>query len=171
MSSDFAFRKNTTDIVYINSTSLNTGFGGNTAPSAKLHPAAGSAAANTAPLKFEAGTNLTSPENGAVEYDANNYFVTANDTRYTLAKTLTATAALDFANTSAQTSTDLTITVTGAVSGDAVSLGVPNAAVLTNSSFSAWVSATNTVTIRFNNHSSSAKNPASGTFRVSVLKY
>ncbi|HRO71822.1 MAG TPA: hypothetical protein PK951_15635, partial [Chitinophagaceae bacterium] len=120
---------------------------------------------------FEAGTNLTSPENGAVEYDANNYFVTANDTRYTLAKTLTATASLDFANTTAQTSSDLTITVTGAVSGDAVSLGVPNAAVLTNSSFSAWVSATNTVTIRFNNHSSSAKNPASGIFRVSVLKY
>ncbi len=171
MSSDFVFRKNTTDIVYINSSSLNTGFGGNTAPEAKLHPAAGTATANTAPLKFTAGTNLSSPENGAVEYDANNYFVTANDTRYILAKTLTATATLDFASTAAQVSTDLTITVTGASTGDAVSLGVPNAAILTNSSFSAWVSASNTVTVRFNNHSSSAKNPASGTFRATIIKY
>jgi len=61
--------------------------------------------------------------------------------------------------------------VTGAADGDAVSLGVPNAAVNANSSFTAWVSAANTVTVRFNNYSSSSIDPASGTFRVSVIKY
>lgn len=144
--------------------------GGATAPTAKLHFAAGTAAANTAPLKFTAGTNLTTPEAGAVEFDGTNYYVTTGSTRHTLPKTLTGSATLDFGSTAAQSSTDLTITVTGAADGDVVSIGVPNASTLTNSSFSAWVSATNTVTIRFNNYSSGSQDPAGGTFKVSVIK-
>ena len=38
-------------------------------PTAELHIAAGAAAASSAPLKFTSGTNLTTPEAGAVEYD------------------------------------------------------------------------------------------------------
>jgi hypothetical protein len=144
---------------------------GVTAPTAKLQLAAGTTTANTAPLKFTSGTNLTTPESGAVEFDGTNYYVTSSTTRYTLAKTLTAAAALNFTSTSAQSSSDLTITVTGAADGDAVSLGVPNASINNNSSYSAWVSASNTVTVRFNNHSSGSIDPASGTFRVSVIKY
>ena len=144
---------------------------GVTAPTAKLQLAAGTATASTAPIKLTSGTNLTTPENGAVEYDGTNYFVTSSSTRYTLAKTLTATSSLNFSSTSAQSSADLTITVTGAADGDPVNLGVPNAAMNNNSTFSAWVSAANTVTIRFNNYSSGIIDPASGTFRVSVAKY
>lgn len=140
-------------------------------PSAFLHLQAGTATANTAPIKLTAGTNLTTPETGAIEFDGTNYYATSGSTRYTLAKTLTATATLDFANTSAQTSSDLTITVNGVADGDPVSLGVPNAARNANSSFEAWVSAANTVTVRFNNYSSGSINPASGSFRVSVTKY
>lgn len=88
-----------------------------------------------------------------------------------LSKVLTATATLDFPNTAAQTSSDLTITLTGAVDGDAVILGVPNAASNANSDYSAWVSAADTVTVRFNNYSAGAINPGSGTFRVTVLKH
>jgi hypothetical protein len=80
------------------------------------------------------------------------------------------TASLNFPSTSAQNSSDLTITVTGAAVGDAVTLGAANAAVLSNSSYSAWVSATNTVTVRFNNYSSGALDPAAGTFKVIVMK-
>lgn len=138
---------------------------------AKIQIGAGQIAAGTAPLKFTAGNNMTTPENGAVEYNGTNYFVTSNSTRYTLAKTLTTTAALNFGSTSAGNSADLTITVTGAADGDAVSLGVPNAAVNANSNFTAWVSAADTVTVRFNNYSSGAIDPASATFRISVLKY
>lgn len=142
-----------------------------TAPTAKAHLAAGAASAGTAPLKFTSGTNMTTPENGAVEYDGANYFATSGGARYTLAKTLTATSSLNFGSTAAQSSADLTITVTGAADGDVVSLGVPNAAVNANSNYTAWVSASNTVTVRFNNYSSGSIDPANATFRVSVTKY
>ena len=148
---------------YIGSTS--------TTPTAILHLKAGTASANTPPLKFTSGTNLTTPENGSVEYDGTDYFATANSTRYTIDKTLRASATLDFASTAASTSTDLTITVTGAALNDIVSFGVPNGSVNANSCFTAWVSATNTVTIRFNNYQTvGAIDPASGTFKVSVIK-
>ena len=144
---------------------------GTSSATALLHLGAGASNANSAPLKFTTGSNLTTPENGAVEYDGTNYFVTSGNTRYTLAKTLTATATLDFSSTAAQSGSNLSITVAGVSDGDAVSLGIPNAAVNDNSSFSAWVSGTNTVTVRFNNYSSAAIDPASGTFRVTVNKY
>lgn len=79
-------------------------------------------------------------------------------------------AALNFGNTLAQTSSDLTITVTGAAAGDAVILGTPNGSVNANSNFTAWVSAANTVTVRFNNYSSGAIDPASGTFTAIVVQ-
>jgi hypothetical protein len=88
-----------------------------------------------------------------------------------MAKTLTATASLNFPNTLAQQSSNLTITVTGAVVGDAVYIGVDNASILANSSYDSWVSAANTVTIRFNNYSAAAQDPAAGTFRAVVVKY
>ncbi|MBC7629475.1 hypothetical protein, partial [Ferruginibacter sp.] len=132
----------------------------------------GTTSASSAPLKFTAGVNLTTPENGAVEYDGTNYFATnATATRFTIIKSLTSTATLQFPNTSAGTSSTLTVTVTGAVDGDPVSLGVPNASNNSNSNFTAYVSAANTVTVKFNNYSTVAVDPASGTFRVSVMRY
>lgn len=132
---------------------------------------AGAAGANNAPLKFTTGNNLATPEDGAVEYDGVNYFVTSGTTRHTLAKTLTATATLNFPSTVTQTDADLTITLAGASIGDAVVLGTPNGAVSAGSAYSAWVSAANTVTIRLSVYGTSAADPASGVFRVSVLKY
>lgn len=54
---------------------------------------------------------------------------------------------------------DQTITVTGAQDGDAVSVSPPNAAAEAGLSWSAWVSAANTVSIRLQNNSAS---PLSG---------
>jgi hypothetical protein len=53
---------------------------GNTAvtPTAKIHVAAGSATASTAPLKFTSGTNLTAVEAGVVEYDGTIMTATPN---------------------------------------------------------------------------------------------
>jgi hypothetical protein len=84
---------------------------------------------------------------------------------------LTATAVLDFPSTSGSSSSDLTIAVTGAVVGDVCSLGVPVSAVSADTSFSVFVSATDVVTVRFNNYSSGAENPASATFRVVIDKF
>lgn len=71
------------------------GFGGNTnvgkngSATARLHIDAGTATASTAPLKFNAGTNLTTPEAGAVEWDGTNLYITqtTGPTRKTLAYT------------------------------------------------------------------------------------
>lgn len=83
----------------------------------------------------------------------------------------TETVTLNFPSTAAGASSDLTITVTGAVDGNPVSLGVPNASTLSNGIFTAWVSAADTVKVRFTNNSSGALDPASGAFRATVLKY
>jgi len=50
--------------------------GANTAATAKLHIAAGTATAATAPLKFTSGTNMTTAEAGAMEYNGTNLFFT-----------------------------------------------------------------------------------------------
>ena len=57
---------------------------GTTTPTAVLHLKAGTATANTAPFKFTSGTNLTTPEAGAVEFDGNSLFFTTGSTRSTI---------------------------------------------------------------------------------------
>jgi hypothetical protein len=55
-------------------------------PTALLHLNAGTATANTAPLKFTSGTNLTTPEAGAIEFNGTNFFgTTSTPTRKTFA--------------------------------------------------------------------------------------
>lgn len=145
---------------------------GAAAPTATVYISGGAAAPNSAPLKLGSGTVLTTPEAGAVEFDATNWFVTSSTTRYTLPKTLTATAVLDFGSTAAGAIADLTVAMPGAVSGDIVMLGVPTGSVPDHGTFFAWVSAANVVTVRFaNNDLTVAKDPASGTFRVAIIKY
>lgn len=83
---------------------------------------------------------------------------------------LSASAVLDFGLTAGGATTDLTVTVTGAALGKVVNLGVPNASTATNSSYSAWVSAADTVTVRFLVTGITGKDPVSGTFTVQVSK-
>jgi hypothetical protein len=155
------------------STFNSTGVGiGTTSPTARLHLAAGTATANTAPIKLTSGINLTTPEAGAVEFDGANYFVTSSTTRFTLAKTLTNTATLNYSSIAAGGNETLTITVTGAAVGDAVTVGIPNGSKTAGLIFGTpWVSSTNTVSIEAYNSTGSPIDPASGTFRVSVIKY
>jgi len=83
---------------------------------------------------------------------------------------LSATGTLAFANQAAIGCNDLTITVTGAALGDTVSIGVPNGSIINGTAmFSGWVSATNTVTVRYCNLVSGQ--PASGTFRATVTQF
>lgn len=163
----------TTALVTMTMKAGKVGVGPNiTTPTAWLHLDPSTTVANTASLKLGEGSRQTTPEDGTINYVANNIEFTETSTVYTLAKTLTATATLDFGSTVAGTSTDLTITVTGAVDGDAISVGVPNGSTLANGVFTGWVSAANTVTIRFSNNSlAAALDPASGSFRVSVIRY
>lgn len=147
------------------------GINGVTTPTAYFHLPAGLASANGAPFKYTTGTLNTTPETGAKEFDGSNEYLSVSTTRYTLAKTLTNTASLNFDLTSVNYE-DLTITVTGAADGDAVSIAVPNASATANVVFTAWTSGANTVTIRASRIDvASGADPASGTFRASVIKY
>jgi hypothetical protein len=86
----------------------------------------------------------------------------------TVTKILTATASLDFPSISAASQADLTITVTGAATGDEVIMALP-AAPTAGLVFNAFVSATNTVTIRASNITGSPINPAAASFGVIVI--
>jgi hypothetical protein len=78
-------------------------------------------------------------------------------------------ATLDFPNTSAQSSSDITVSYTGASASHPVTLAIPDGSAPANTNYTAWVSAANTVKVRFNNYSSSAVNPNSGQFTIFVL--
>lgn len=75
---------------------------------------------------------------------------------------------LDFPNTLAQTSSDRTMTVAGAVVGDCVQVVPALGSMFANTIYDAFVSAQDEVTVRFHNYSAVAKNPPSGVFRVLV---
>lgn len=87
-----------------------------------------------------------------------------------LTKLLSATATLDFGSIAAAASSDLTITVTGAATGDAVAIGLP-ASPAAGIVFFGFVSATNTVTVRAMNITGSAVDPASATYRATVFQF
>lgn len=59
----------------------NVGIGQSSSPTAKLHLAAGTATAGTAPIKFTAGTLETTPRDGVVEYNGSHYYGTVGTTR------------------------------------------------------------------------------------------
>ena len=76
-------------------------------------------------------------------------------------------AALDFPQVAAQGFQDLTVSVPGAAPGQRVALGSlgPWGPIV----YQAWVSATDTVTVRAANYTSAATDPISATFWVQVL--
>lgn len=85
------------------------------------------------------------------------------------AKTLVGSASLDFASIAAGASATLTIAVAGAATADRVVLTPP--ATLPNGVVPvAYVSAADTVTVRLNNVTASAIDPAAMTYLVTVIK-
>jgi hypothetical protein len=81
---------------------------------------------------------------------------------------LTGSASLDFPSTAANSEANLTMTVTGAVIGDVIAIGSPAPATFTT--YFAFVSATDTVTVRFRNSTVSAMDPVAATFKVKIFK-
>ncbi|MCB9216837.1 MAG: hypothetical protein H6616_13250 [Ignavibacteria bacterium] len=147
--------------------------------------------ANNTTGTFPNGTNYTSfkagPQTADIDYTlptatpnaaangtdlGTGYMETDNAGTMSWRQSVVVTATnLNFGNVASQTSSDVTVTVTGAAVGDIVNIGVDNAAVAANSCYTAWVSAANTVTIRFNNYSLAAIAPATtNTFKVQVTK-
>lgn len=88
-----------------------------------------------------------------------------------VSRILTATTSLGFPTVNAQSSQSLTMTVTGAQVGDSVmaqsQTGIEGGLVLAE----AYVSATNTVTVRLANYTGSNITPAARTWRATVIGY
>ena len=117
---------------------------------------------------FWQGLEIYSNAVKRVEINNSGLLVGANGTA--VSQILKGSATLDFASTIAQATTDLTITVTGAAAGDTVALGIPAATGI--GTYTAWVSAADTVTVRFANPNTvTALDPASGTFIATVVKF
>lgn len=87
-----------------------------------------------------------------------------------IANEISGSATLDFPSTNNGNESDLTITVTGASEGDVVALGIQNSVNLNHSCFTAWVSASGQVTVRFSNYGTGSLDPVSATFKVKVFK-
>lgn len=86
-------------------------------------------------------------------------------------RVLTGSTTVDIPSTSANSVYDFTLTVTGAAVGDPVQVGFTLVAAGNDVQriYNAWVSATDTVSIRMATGATSA-NPASTTFTVLVFK-
>lgn len=149
-------------------------FVGSTAnPAARVHIAGGTATAGSAPLKFTAGTILTTPEDGAIEFDGTELFLTANSIRYKLSKILEGQLTTSFGgpSLSAYNSVTTTLTVSGAQPGDVVNVSANSGAVNPPSIIiTAYVTSANTVTLQAYNASNSAVTIASDTYKVRVIK-
>jgi hypothetical protein len=81
-----------------------------------------------------------------------------------------ATATLDFPSIGANSTEQLTMTVTGAQVGDSVHLGAPST-LESGLNFCGFVSAANTVTIRVHNSTGGSIDPVSATWRATVIDF
>jgi hypothetical protein len=86
------------------------------------------------------------------------------------ARVLSAKAVLDFPSISAGGSQELTITVTGAATGD-IAVASPNTFLEANLTWAAYVNAADTVTIRVTNPTTGPIDPSSRTWRAAVLNF
>ena len=111
---------------------------GSAAPTAALNLKAGTAAAGTAPLKFTSGTNLTTAEAGAMEYDGTKlYYTDSGATRRTLATTnsaesFTGDITMGGAGTGLAVTNNATVGGTLGVTGDATLSGAGTGLAVTN---------------------------------------
>jgi hypothetical protein len=95
---------------------------GTASPSSLLTLAAGTATASTSPLKFTSGTNLTTPEAGAVEYDGTVFYGTT-DTNFKRG-TLPITNYTSGTGTALGTNTEATLAVLLPSANDTITLSV-----------------------------------------------
>jgi hypothetical protein len=95
-----------------------------------------------------------------------NGFIAGNGN--TITKVLSGSASLDFGSIGAAAQAGLTITVTGAAVGDEVIMALP-AAPAAGLVFNAFVSATDTVTIRASNITAAPVDPAAASYGVIVI--
>lgn len=109
-----------------------------------------------APSDYDGAFNSTQSPSGAVAFA-------------TTMGPQSVSATLDFPSTASGSYSDLTVSVIGAAGGSRVVLGLP-ATPAAGIVWNAWVSATDTVTIRANNPTGSPIDPGSASYGVTVIR-
>lgn len=139
-------------------------------PSAKLDLPASDGLPNSSPLKFTAGTNLVTPEEGALEYDGNNlYFTNQDNVRQVLMKGIVINQNLDFPSIGNLFSHELEITINGLSQNSTCSCS-PVGSIESGLTWSCYISDTNTIKIRLLNASIlGAIDPISRNWKVTVF--
>lgn len=142
-------------------------------PSALIHIKAGTATAGTAPLKLTPGTVLATPEDGAMEYDGTDWYVTQDATRYKLVKALTGQLTTDFGAPALAAANAVTasLSVPGAQPGDIVTVNA-NAGTVNPPSImiTAYITTANTIVLQAYNAGNSTVTLASDTYKIRVIK-
>lgn len=122
-------------------------------------------------LNMQTGVAPSAPNLGDMWYDGTDFAVRAAARNDKMARCLVATFnSTNFPLTASMTSSDITVSVPGAAQNDAVVVGLISGPIDANSCFTAFVSSTGNVTIRFNNYSLGAIDPGNGTYKVIVFK-
>lgn len=135
---------------------------------ALLHIKGGTASANTAPLKFTSGTNLTIPEAGAMEYNGTLSFTDSSAARKDVALKTTYTPTLTPAQIAAAGYSEQTFTVTGLATTDTVIVNGP-AAAANSVLVHARVSAADTLALTWITNAATIT-PTSGTYRIVAIR-
>jgi hypothetical protein len=125
-------------------------------------------------IAFYGSTPITQPANINVVSGLINVGLIANGTTYGVfplsSRTLTTTASLNFGSVGSNSSTSITIAVTGAAINDIVLLGLPSA-ISEGLTFFGHVIATDQVHVDAVNATNASKTQSAQTFRISVIGY
>jgi hypothetical protein len=154
---------------YWDNTNKRLGIGTN-APTAGVDIKASTAA--EASYRIRTGTTPTLPNSGDLWFNGTNIFMQNGVGTRQVGIVLTGSQNINtWTSTPAQSSQERTITVTGANPADVVSVGIPGGgSPAAGTMYFAYVSAGNTVTIRFCNFGAVAATALTGTYKVSVHK-
>lgn len=142
---------------------------GVTVPTARLHLPVGTASASTAPIKLTAGTVMTTPEIGAVEYDGTNLYITLGDAvrREILVGHTGTTTSIGGGALGAGACASADTTVTGAATTMTVTTA-PNTYPGDGYVWQSYVGAANTVTTKV--CAIVAGTPTASTYNIRVIK-
>jgi hypothetical protein len=154
---------------------------GSTLPTAQLHIAAGTATANTAPIKLNTGTALTTPEDGAFEYHASHLYFTIGSTRYQLDQQggggggtvtdVSVVTANGFAGTIATSTTTPAITISTTVTGLLIGNGTSISAAVSGTDYQAPSANLTSLSGLSYASTSFVKMTAAGTFALDTNAY
>lgn len=142
---------------------------GVTNATATLQLKAGTATANTAPLKINSGTVMSTPEDGCVEYNGTKWYTTIGTDRREIIRGATYSPTLTPTAVAANSESIQSFTITGLIVPCSINISPP-AAMSGLGIMWSRVSATNTLDVCFRNFTAGSLTPPTGTWRIECAR-